>query len=147
MFKVLLVEDSQDYYTLVKRSMSGSVHLEWATSLAKAFKAIKKNSFDLILLDVMLPDGDGFQLCSGLQTQDSPQKPSIIFLSSKNTISDKVLGFSVGGDDFITKPFSQHELRARVDARLRRRQREDAESHSVRFGDIEINMGTQRVQL
>jgi DNA-binding response OmpR family regulator len=114
MYKVLLVEDSSESYELVKRALSSSVQLEWAKSLADAYKAIQKKSFSLILLDVMLPDGDGYRLCSIMQNDDRIEKVPVIFLTAKNSVSDKVLGFSVGGDDFITKPFDLNELRTRV---------------------------------
>jgi DNA-binding response OmpR family regulator len=124
MYKVLLVEDSSESYELVKRALSSSVQLEWAKSLADAYKAIQKKSFSLILLDVMLPDGDGYRLCSIMQNDDRIEKVPVIFLTAKNSVSDKVLGFLVGGDDFITKPFDMNELRTRVEARLRKLDRE-----------------------
>jgi DNA-binding response OmpR family regulator len=71
----------------------------------------------------------------------------VIFLTAKNSVSDKVLGFSVGADDFISKPFDGLELKARVDSRLRKRDRERAESDILKLGDIEINKSTQKVQI
>jgi DNA-binding response OmpR family regulator len=124
MYKILLVEDSPESYELVKRALSSSIQVEWVKSLAEAYKAIQKKSFSLILLDVTLPDGDGYRLCSILQNDDSLEKVPVIFVTAKNTVSDKVLGFSVGGDDFITKPFDLNELRTRVEARLRKRDRD-----------------------
>jgi two-component system phosphate regulon response regulator PhoB len=147
MHNVLLVEDSSDAFNLVKRAMGSSVHLEWAKSLAEASKVLQKKPFDLILLDVMLPDGDGYRLCSILQTDDQLKNIPVIFLTAKNSVSDKVLGFSVGADDFISKPFDPLELKARVDSRLRKRDRERLESDILKLGDLEINRNTQRVQV
>ena len=73
---VLLVEDSSDAFNLVKRALGSSIHLEWAKSLGEASKILQKKAFDLILLDVMLPDGDGYRLCSILQTDDQSTRKS-----------------------------------------------------------------------
>ena len=147
MHNVLLVEDSSDAFNLVKRALGSSVHLEWAKSLGEASRTLQKKNFDLILLDVMLPDGDGYRLCSILQTDDQLKNVPVIFLTAKNSVSDKVLGFSVGADDFISKPFDGLELKARVDSRLRKRDRERMESDILKLGDIEINKSTQKVQV
>lgn len=145
MHSVLLVEDSSDAFHLVKRALGSSIQLEWAKSLSEASRNLQKKVFDLILLDVMLPDGDGYRLCSILQTDDHLKNVPVIFLTAKNSVSDKVLGFSVGADDFVSKPFDALELKARIDARLRKRDREKVESDMLRLGDIEINKSTQKV--
>lgn len=146
MHSVLLVEDSSDSFNLVKRALGG-IQLEWARSLTDASRILQRKSFDLILLDVMLPDGDGYRLCSILQTDDKLKTIPVMFLTAKNAVSDKVLGFSVGADDFLTKPFDPLELKARVDARLRKRDREKVEADIVRLGEIEINKSTQKVHM
>jgi two-component system phosphate regulon response regulator PhoB len=147
MHSILLVEDSTDAFNLVKRALGNTVQLEWAKSLAESSQILQKKFFDLILLDVMLPDGDGYRLCSILQTDDRLKSIPIIFLTAKNSVSDKVLGFSVGADDFISKPFDPLELKARIESRLRKRDREKIESDILKLGDIEINRNTQRVQV
>ncbi len=147
MHNVLLVEDSSDAFNLVKRALGSSVHLEWAKSLGEASRTLQNKNFDLILLDVMLPDGDGYRLCSILQTDDQLKNVPVIFLTAKNSVSDKLLGFSVGADDFISKPFDGLELKARVDSRLRKRDRERMESDILKLGDVEINKSTQKVQI
>jgi DNA-binding response OmpR family regulator len=146
MHSILLVEDSTDSFNLVKRSLGG-IQIEWARTLADASRILQRKTFDLILLDVMLPDGDGFRLCSILQTDDKLKTIPVVFLTAKNAVSDKVLGFSVGADDFLTKPFDPLELKARVDARLRKRDREKVEADIVRLGEIEINKSTQKVHM
>ena len=146
MHKILLVEDNVDAYNLVKRAL-GSSQLEWAKSLAEATRLLQTKQYDLILLDIMLPDGDGYRLCSVLQTNDQLNNCPVIFLTAKNSTLDKVMGFSVGADDFISKPFDPLELKARVDAKLRKRERDMIESDMIRVGDIEINRNTQRVSI
>lgn len=147
MHKILLVDDSVESCNLVKRAIGGAVHFEWAKTLQEAKEIITKHQFDLILLDIMLPDGDGYQLCSILQTDSQFKNIPVIFLTSKTSVTDKVLGFSVGGEDFISKPFDALELKARIDARLRRKEREKSESEVIKCGDIEINRNTQRVSI
>jgi DNA-binding response OmpR family regulator len=146
-YNILLVEDSTDVLNLVRIALGNLAHIEWAKSLSEASKAVHKKAFDLILLDVMLPDGDGYRLCSILQTDDQMKNVPVIFLTAKNSVSDKVLGFSVGADDFISKPFDGTELKARIEARLRKRDREKMRADILKFGDLEINKTTQRVQI
>ena len=143
--KVLLVEDHVDAYQLVARALGQRVQLEWVKSQREAAIAIEKKDFDLILLDVTLPDGDGFHLCSILQAHEKWSNIPVIILSAKSSISDKVLGFSVGADDYIAKPFDALELRARVDAKLRKRERDQQAADTIVFDDLEINKSTQRV--
>ncbi len=147
MFKVLLVEDSSDSYQLVNRALGGSVHLEWARTQREASTLLEKKDFDLILLDVMLPDGNGFQLCSVLQTHERWKNIPVILLTAKSSVHDKVMAFSIGADDHISKPFDSMELKARVDARLRKRERLIQASDTVICNDIEINKRTQKVRV
>ncbi len=147
MQSILLVEDSPEAQVLVKRALGQSYNLTWAKTLAEATKAVEDQSFDLILLDVMLPDGDGYRLCSILQTNDSLKNTPIIFLTARNSVTDKVLGFKVGADDFISKPFDALELKARVDARLRKKEQQLQASDVIRLGHLEINKSTQRVKV
>jgi two-component system alkaline phosphatase synthesis response regulator PhoP len=144
MHTVLLVEDSKDAFHLVKSALGSSVQLEWASSFRLATEMLSKTQFDLILLDVTLPDGDGYQLCSVLQTNKQLKGTPVIFITAKSTIADKVLGFSVGADDYIPKPFDRIELKARVDARLRRCDLEKIRSDVIRLGDIEVNKAIQK---
>ncbi len=147
MQSILLVEDSPEAQVLVKRALGVNYNMVWAKTLAEASKALEDQSFDLILLDVMLPDGDGYRLCSILQTNDSLRSTPVIFLTAKNSVTDKVLGFKVGADDFISKPFDPLELKARVEARLRKKELQNEASDIIRLGHLEINKSTQRVKL
>jgi DNA-binding response OmpR family regulator len=102
-----------------------------------AAKRAREDRFDLILLDVMLPGRDGFDVCRELR-KAGVQTP-IIMLTAKGQEAEKVLGLDLGADDYVTKPFSPRELRARIRAALRRGSA-DAESSDVyRFGDNEVD--------
>jgi two-component system phosphate regulon response regulator PhoB len=147
MFKVLLVEDSTESYQLISRALGSFVQLEWAKNQREGASILDKKDFDLILMDVMLPDGDGFQLCSMLQNQEKFAATPIIFLTAKTSIPDRVMAFSVGADDFISKPFDSLELRARVEAKLRKRERTLQAADVVICNGLEINKRTQKVSV
>jgi DNA-binding response OmpR family regulator len=102
-----------------------------------ALRRARKEAFDLILLDVMLPRKDGFEVCRELRRGGS--KTPIIMLTAKTQEAEKVLGLEIGADDYVTKPFSPRELRARVKAALRRTAEDDLPI--CRFGDAEVDFG------
>jgi two-component system alkaline phosphatase synthesis response regulator PhoP len=102
-----------------------------------ALQRARKEAFDLILLDVMLPRKDGFEVCRELRRGGS--KTPIIMLTAKAQEAEKVLGLEIGADDYVTKPFSPRELRARVKAALRRTAEDDLPIY--RFGDAEVDFG------
>jgi two-component system alkaline phosphatase synthesis response regulator PhoP len=103
----------------------------------------REGSFDLILLDVMLPGKDGFEVCRELRR--SGLRTPIVMLTAKAQESEKVLGFEMGADDYVTKPFGTRELRARIKALLRRASGVDAEPERYQFGDVEVDF--QRAEL
>jgi DNA-binding response OmpR family regulator len=94
-------------------------------------------SFDLMLLDVMLPGKDGFEVCRELRRSGVTTK--ILLLTARGTESDKVLGLDFGADDYVTKPYSPKELRARIRAQLRRKGDEESGHTIVRFGECELD--------
>jgi DNA-binding response OmpR family regulator len=100
-----------------------------------ASRRAREKSFDLIILDVMLPHKDGFEVCRELRR--AGLRTPVILLTAKTQESDKVLGLELGADDYVTKPFSPRELRARVKAALRRAAGETPEIY--RFGDAEVD--------
>ena len=98
---------------------------------------------DLMVLDIMLPELNGFELCATLRKNSI--KTPVIFLSAKSTETDKITGLDLGGDDYMTKPFSIKELIARVNSLLRRLREEDEEPY--RFGEVEVDFRGQSVSL
>lgn len=106
-----------------------------------ALRQVHDQRFDLAILDVMLPDMDGFTVCTAIRTQDN--KLPILFLTVKNSTSDKIRGFRLGADDYLTKPFNLDELLLRIKALLRRSQPAAVTAHLVyAFGPNEINFNT-----
>lgn len=143
MFQILLVEDSKEIYQMVLQSTQHIATLSWAQSIKEAKSILSSKAFDLLILDIELPDGNGIEFCSSIQAT----LPNILvfFLSSHTTLSEKVLGFSAGADDYITKPFSPLELRARLESRLRKSKQQIVSSESFKWNEIEINRSTQVV--
>jgi DNA-binding response OmpR family regulator len=112
--------------------------IEVVTDGAAAARRASEATFDLILLDIMLPGKDGFEICRELRRHGV--RTPILMLTAKAQESDKVLGLELGADDYVTKPFGTRELRARVKALLRRASEEaEPESAPYRFGDVEVD--------
>ena len=110
-------------------------------SSKKALELVQKEKFDLILLDVMMPEMSGTTLCTKIREITSSP---IIFVTAKTSTLDKLLGFEVGADDYITKPFIIEELVARVKAHIRRNNRVEV-SNIIKIGEIEINLDSYEV--
>lgn len=109
----------------------------------RALAAVSSDNPDLVILDVGLPGIDGFEVCRRLR--DDGDETPVIFLTARDTAEDRVSGFTKGGDDYLTKPFSLEELVARVRAVLRRTQRSGATENRLRYADLEIDEDTMRV--
>jgi two-component system alkaline phosphatase synthesis response regulator PhoP len=103
---------------------------------AEAARRARQASFDLILLDVMLPGKDGFEVCRELRR--AGLRTPILMLTARTQEAEKVLGFELGADDYVTKPFGTRELRARIKALLRRASGEPAAA-TYRFGEVEVD--------
>ncbi len=123
--KVFIVDDEPDIAELIEVNLSKSGFSTNKFENAESFFSnLKTNIPDLIILDIMLPDSDGFEICKYLRAQDEYSTIPIIMLTAKGTEMDKVLGLEIGADDYVTKPFSPRELVARVKAILRRDSKE-----------------------
>ena len=136
MKRILVVED--DYgiaFGLRVDLKTEGYDVEMEANGERALERLRNEPFDLVLLDVMLPGKDGFEICRELRR--SGFKTPIILLTAKAEEAEKVMGLELGADDYVTKPFSPRELRARVKAALRRTQ-EDS-SPAYRFGDLEVD--------
>lgn len=118
MYQVLVVEDSLDTQALVSQLLQPLAHISIASSLAQALALVESKAFDLILMDVMLDDGDGFTLTSLLRKKTNGKNTPIIFMTSKSHIDDKTRGFNLGAEDYIVKPFEPAEFKLRIESRL-----------------------------
>ena len=136
MRRILIVEDDSSIaFALQLDLRSEGYEVEIAGDGESALHRTREESFDLILLDIMLPCKDGFEVCRELR-RDGLKTP-IIILTAKAQEEEKVMGLEIGADDYVTKPFSPRELRARVKAALRRTEKEDVPC--FRFGEVEVD--------
>lgn len=138
-YKIMAVDDEPDILDLLEKTLNieGFHHIIRAENGTEAVSACRKEKPDVVILDIMLPDMDGYEVCK--QIRRFSHCP-ILFLSSKNDELDKILGLAVGGDDYVTKPFSPREVAYRVKAQLRRMeygQKPEKES-IISIGKLEI---------
>lgn len=145
MDKILLVEDSEDNHLIVSKTLGQMADLVWAPTVAKARELLNSHDFQLALIDVELPDGNGIELCC--EVQGLYPKLSIFILTAHQDLSNKVLGFSAGADDYITKPFAPLELKARVEARLRKIQNQKNNQATLKWPGFEVDKNKQEVKI
>ncbi len=137
MMRILVVEDEPGIALGLEEDLTiEGYHVEIAGDGETAVRRAREGGFNMILLDVMLPKKDGFQVCRELR-RAGVQTP-IILLTARTVEAEKVLGLQIGADDYVTKPFSPLELRARIQAVLRR-SGGSPEPEIYRFGDMEVD--------
>lgn len=147
---ILIVEDDSDLSELIKIQLTDNDYeVEQALNGRVALKKALENNYSLIILDVMLPEVDGFEICKSVRKENT-QIP-ILMLTAKAEEADKVMGLEFGADDYLTKPFSIKELIARVKALLRRSNTNESLDSSkldkMDFGDLIIYPKKRSVQL
>lgn len=146
--KILLVDDEVDILNLLETVLrkEGFKRIEKATTGEKGISLSETFNPDIIILDIMLPDMEGYEVC---QKMRKITFAPIIFLSAKSDEIDKLLGLGIGGDDYVTKPFSTKELVYRIKAQLRRNQymiQSQNIDEQITFGDIYISPNTGEVR-
>ena len=142
--RILVIDDEENIRFLVASALRHSgLASETAATGREAVDAVRAFRPDVILLDVMLPDLDGFEVCRRLRT-DGCSTP-VIFLTARDATEDKVRGLTLGGDDYVTKPFSLEELLARVRVALRRAGADPSASSRLEFADLEMDEDAHRV--
>lgn len=149
MSKILIIDDEKDLVMILKKKLVENGH-----EVLVAFdgeEGIEKSKLnpDLILLDIMMPKIDGFDVCQKIR--DNVVCP-IIFLSARQSETDKIKGFNLGGDDYITKPFGLRELIAKIEANLRREKRARNQKNSnvenrICFGNLSLNIKERVVKI
>ncbi len=145
MDRVLIVEDEEAILLALEDDLGAEGYeVASATDGPSGLSMAESQSYDLIILDIMLPGMNGFEVCKRLR-QASVTTP-ILFLTAKSQEIDKVLGLELGADDYVTKPYSRRELLARVKAILRRGASSPKELGSCRFGDVEVDFRKYEVR-
>ncbi len=142
--KLLLIEDEKDLGVSIQKYLTSKDFIcEWVTTAKMAIDKISIYDYDCILLDLMLPDGNGFEILKELKHQNKTE--GIIIISAKETLETKIEGFNLGADDFVTKPFHLSELLVRIQALIRRKNFKG--NNIVVFNEIEIDVLSKIVKV
>ena len=142
MAAILMIDDERAILELVKNGLRKDGHFVTAYTSAAQVPLDKLNRYDLIILDIMMPDVDGFSYCDKIRSLvDCP----ILFLTAKTMENDITLGLGLGADDYLTKPFRISELRARINAHLRREKRE--KHRTLNLDKIRIDLSAKAISV
>lgn len=144
--KVLLVEDMPDMQLIVSKAIGEACDLTTAGTLAEAERALTGREYALLILDVRLPDGNGFEFCRQIRGGGNHRFVPIIFLTGEAEVDARVQGFELGADDYVVKPIEPREFRARVESKLRRGQIAHTET-SFNKGSFRVDWPLQRAFL
>lgn len=146
--RLLLVDDQPELLDMVSSLLrkDGYSHIDTAASRAEAERLLENGAYHLALLDVMLPDGSGFDLCRDMKRTGIVRDMPVIFLSARDEDQAKLRGLGLGADDYITKPFLPEELLLRVRAVLRRTHRLSGQDDVLILGGAEVSFGAGTVK-
>ena len=143
MIKILMIEDDSTIAFGVKYALEQEgIKIDISKDLESGRFNVNENNYDLILLDVMLPDGNGYDFCKEIRKINNTP---IIFLTACDDEVNVVMGLDLGGDDYITKPFRVRELISRIKAVMRRNKGEDKSKKDLKYGDLSIHTLEARV--
>ena len=143
---ILVIEDEPDLREVLDFNLKQAGHdVHLAARAGEGLKAAKQRLPDLLILDLMLPDRPGTEVCRELRGDPATRAIPILMLTARGEEIDRVVGFELGADDYMTKPFSMRELLLRIQAILRRSKGEVEESTVVRFGRLKIDKAAHRV--
>jgi len=139
--KILVVDDEPEAVELLEFNLKQAGYaVTTAEDGAEALKKARTQSPDLIVLDVMLPEMDGFEICKALRLDSATRRMPILMLTAKAGEIDRVLGLELGADDYLTKPYSPRELLLRIKKILARGQAEEKPREQMRFGDLVLDV-------
>ncbi len=146
--RLLLIDDDARLSSMVGDYLRGSgFEVETAGSLAAGRERIAAETFDALVLDLMLPDGDGLDLCRELRANPRTRHLPLLMLTARGEPMDRIVGLELGADDYLPKPFEPRELLARVKALLRRAAPQPASDDVLRFGRLEVDLGARVARL
>jgi phosphate regulon transcriptional regulator PhoB len=145
--RIAIVEDEAELASLIEYNLARhGYEAEVMGGSEGTLRSLEQSKPDLILLDVMLPETDGFELCRQIRQSTVLARTPVLFLTARSDEVDRVLGLEIGGDDYMTKPFSPRELIARVKAHLRREEM-DADPGTMNLGPFRLDRTARRVFL
>jgi two-component system, OmpR family, alkaline phosphatase synthesis response regulator PhoP len=146
--RIVIIEDEKDIVELVRYNFrKEGFEVESFARGLEGLEHLRRTPADLLLLDILLPNEDGFDICRRLRADDRLKGIPVIFLTAKGEEIDRVLGLEIGADDYVVKPFSPRELVARVKAVLRRRSVAEDKAEVVKAGEVHLDTRTQEVNV
>ncbi len=146
--RIVIIEDEADIVEMVRYNFrKEGFDVESYARGKEGLEAVRRAPPDLLLLDIMLPDEDGFGICRRLRADDRLRSLPVIFLTARGEEIDRIVGLEIGADDYVVKPFSPRELVARVKAILRRQERRPAEAEVVEIRELRLDSRTQDVSV
>ncbi len=141
--QILIIDDDEDLSFIISDMLeSYGYAVTSVPDSGAAFQLLSENIYHLILLDINLPDITGFELCRELRRVSTVP---VIFASARTNETDRIMGFDIGGDDYLPKPYSMKELLARVNALIRRTYGFEGQEKKVLFGDVSVNITARSV--
>jgi len=146
--RLLLVDDDSRLASMVGDYLGrAGFEVETAGSLADGRDLLAANNYDALVLDLMLPDGDGLDLCREVRSASKTRQLPLLMLTARGEPMDRIVGLELGADDYLPKPFEPRELLARVKALLRRTSPQAAGDDVLRFGRLEVDLGARVARL
>ena len=146
--RLLLVDDDSRLASMVGDYLGrAGFEVETAGSLASGRDLLAANNYDALVLDLMLPDGDGLDLCREVRSSSKTRQLPLLMLTARGEPMDRIVGLELGADDYLPKPFEPRELLARVKALLRRTSPQAAGDDVLRFGRLEVDLGARVARL
>ena len=146
--KLLLIDDDARLTAMVGDYLrANGYEVETAGTLAAGRERLRGGPYDALVLDLMLPDGDGLDLTRELRADARLKRLPLLMLTARGEPLDRVLGLELGADDYLSKPFEARELLARIKALLRRASPEPADDELLRFGRLEIDLGARQARI
>jgi len=146
--RLLLVDDDSRLASMVGDYLGrAGFEVETAGSLASGRDLLAANNYDALVLDLMLPDGDGLDLCREVRRASKTRQLPLLMLTARGEPMDRIVGLELGADDYLPKPFEPRELLARVKALLRRTSPQAAGDDVLRFGRLEVDLGARVARL
>ncbi len=140
---ILIIDDDEDLSFIISEMLEGyGYQVTCVGDTEQAFTLLEEHTYHLILLDINLPDGTGFELCKELRRVSTVP---VIFASARTSEDDRVTGFDIGGDDYLPKPYSMKEMLSRVNALMRRTYGFSEQEKVVTFGNVSVNITSRSV--
>ena len=146
--RLLLIDDDARLTGMLTEYLRGNgLDIDVAGTLAQGRERLAAGAYDALLLDLMLPDGDGLDLTRELRADPRLKRLPLLMLTARGEPSDRIVGLEIGADDYLPKPFEPRELLARVKALLRRAATASGDDDVLRFGRLEIDLGARQARI